>query len=188
MQKIPAFPKRIVEEFSVNQSVLALGFRKNIAAFTEDLFDFLVFVSLYGGSPVSKLFMNVREKLSLCYYCSAIDSWLSGSMFVLAGISAENRDKAYGEIMLQLDNVRKGDFTETEIDDAKKALINDYLKVSDELFLKERFLLKCFVSKMNLSVEEIVEKISAVTKDGIINAAKNTALDTEYFLKGTVEA
>jgi predicted Zn-dependent peptidase len=107
--------KEITEKCPVAQGKLSLGFRMGTVFGEDDYRALPVFIEMYGNSPVSKLFMNVREKLSLCYYCRAIPEGTKGIMIVTSGIEVANRQKAQDEILAQLESVKSGDFTEEEL-------------------------------------------------------------------------
>lgn len=174
----------VTEVQKVAQGKLVLGFRSGFAVADPDYLNFMVFNEVYGGSPVSKLFVNVREKLSLCYYCSSsIDSY-KGLMYVSSGVAVENRDKAFVEIMAQLDAVRRGDFSAEELANAilqpaKRLLPADRQSWCDgELFSWPKLF------GVDLTPEQMVAGFAHVTADGVVEAAKRVSLDTVYFLRG----
>ena len=104
---------------------LALGFRtRGACVWEEDNPALLVFNALYGGTPTSKLFLNVREKLSLCYFASSMLEKFKGVMVVSSGIEFRNYEKAKAEILAQLDNCRTGAFEDWELEGARRAVIS----------------------------------------------------------------
>jgi hypothetical protein len=84
----------------------------------------MLFNAVYGGTPTSKLFMNVREKLSLCYYASSSMDFLKGIMTVHSGIEFDKFNSAREEIMAQLECCRRGEIEEWEIEGARSILKN----------------------------------------------------------------
>ena len=67
----PAVPRRVEEALDVTQGKLAMGFRTGVDV-RDAAYPALTLVNaVYGGTTTSKLFMNVRERLSLCYYASS---------------------------------------------------------------------------------------------------------------------
>ena len=123
--------REITEIQQVEQGKMVLGFRSGYSVCDADYLDFMTFCELYGSSPTSKLFVNVREKLSLCYYCTAQMDSFKGLMFVESGIAPKNRDRAFAEIMAQLDAVRRGEFTEEELNNAIRSLQSNYRELTD---------------------------------------------------------
>jgi predicted Zn-dependent peptidase len=176
--------KNLVEEMPVSQSKLAMGFNCGIDPRADESYAMALCSCLYGGSAISKLFNNVREKLSLAYYVfSAVDRH-KGCMKVNAGIEASKYDEAFNEIMLQLDMMKKGEFTDEEIDFAKKTFKNSVGSVKDSLAATEDFYMGRTLLGVEESVDEYLEKINKVTREEIIAAAEKIQLDTIYFLKG----
>ena len=175
------------EEMEVNQGKLAMGFRIGTSAAAADYMDFGLFSMIFGESPTSKLFENVREKLSLCYYCYPVaDPW-KGVMVVSSGIEVENKQKAQDEILNQLEEMKKGNFTAKDIEDAKLYVINSFKSFSDSAggiigWYMSRLLLGSIVS-----IEDKIKEVNEATREGIINAANKITLDTVYFLKGVSE-
>ena len=97
------------------QSKLVLGLRVDgDETDYEELRPIRVMTALYGGTPFSRLFNNVREKLSLCYYCAARYDGATGLMMVDCGIESENKQKAQDEILAQLEAMKIGDWEEWE--------------------------------------------------------------------------
>ena len=108
-------PRRVEERLPVQQGKLVLGYRMGYEQAPEDFSAVNVMVNVFGGSPQSLLFQNVREKLSLCYYCSARLFRQKGVMMVQSGVEFENAERAITEISKQLDAVRAGEFTHDDL-------------------------------------------------------------------------
>ncbi len=178
--------KRQTEKMSVAQSKLVLGFKTGKVAY-EDMMALRLMTAIFGGTPHSKLFLNVREKLSLCYYCSARYNWNKGILLVESGVETENIDKAVEEILNQLDEVKKGNFDEEEIKAAKLSMCNSFRTVGDYLgALENWYVTQAFCEKI-LTPEEAADAVNAVTKEKVIEAAQCVKLDTEYRLVGSEE-
>lgn len=171
------------EEMSVAQSKLNIGFRLGKGAM-EDPFAFKMFNVIFGKSPTSKLFMNVREKLSLCYYCASMADTLKNVMFVYSGIETENYEKARDEILCQLDLMKKGDITEEEFDNAKAYLIDSYVQAGDSLSALITMQTAADIHGSDLTPDEQIQKVKEVTPERVVAVAQNIALDTVYLLKG----
>ena len=178
--------KIISEDQPVAQGKLSLGFRTGITLADHNYHVFTVFNEIFGHSPVSKLFLNVREKLSLCYYCSSIPEPIKGIMIVTSGIEVENKEKVQSEILLQLENMKNGSITLNELDAAKNSIINNYNEISDNpSYYKDWYLNRILAGRFD-SPDDAAEMIKTVTIDDIIEIAKNIKLDTVYFLRGTL--
>ena len=123
--------KEETDRMNLSQSKLVLGFRTKTAPNEADLNAVRLMLALYGGTPSSKLFLNVREKLSLCYYCAARPNVSKGIAFVDCGVEHENIEKAKAEILHQLELIRSGDFTDEELQHAKLSMINSFRSAGD---------------------------------------------------------
>ena len=179
--------KKSVEHQELRQGKLVLGFRTGIGA-TDAEYDALrVFNCIFGSGTQSKLFMNVREKLSLCYHCSS-RIYAKGVMMVTSGIEPKNYDKAKNEILLQLDEIKKGNITDEEMDSAKKRLRNSMLSVSDSPEALHSWYLNNNIFSLTDTPEDIIAKVERVTKDDVAKIAQAVTLDTEYFLCGKEES
>ena len=152
----------------------------------EDYKALPVFIEMYGNSPVSKLFMNVREKLSLCYYCRVVPEGTKGIMIVTSGIEVANKQKAQDEILSQLDKVRKGEFSEEELLLAKKSLKNAYNELNDSPAALEGWYLTRRLANVECTHDEVCDGFMSVTREDIIRVSKKIKLDTVYFLEGTL--
>ena len=175
--------KEITESFPMEQSKLSLGFRTGTVLSDGTWHIFSVFSEIFGGSATSKLFMNVREKLSLCYYCSCVSEAHKGIMVVYSGINACNRDKAQTEILAQLDAVKKGEISEDELESAKLCVINSYRAISDSPSTMEGWCTGRRLAGISTMPEECIELVRTVTAEDVVNIAKKITLDTVYFME-----
>lgn len=178
--------KTVIEEQKVSQGKLVIGLRSGFCLTDENYHVLALMNSLLGSSPTSKLFMNVREKMSLCYYCASRPNALKGILMISSGIEVENYDKTRDAIFAQIDALRSGDISDFELESAKKSLVNAYRELTDSpAGLVSWYLTRSFAERSD-SPEETAEKILSVTKSNIIDAAKKLSPDTVYFLKGTL--
>ena len=172
------------ERMQVSQGKLALGFRTGVGVTDKDCTAMSLFAEIFGGSPMSKLFMNVREKLSLCYYCRAsLDSY-KGIMLVLSGIQSKNKDKSFEAIMKELSDIQNGNVTTDEFEAAKLSLINSYKTLDDSPAALSAWYVSRIMCNSFEKPEQIVEKIQNTTIDEVIEVSKKVKLDTVYFLEG----
>ncbi len=176
----------VTEEMEVAQGKLVLCFRSGHIVSDKNYSAYSLFNNIFGGSPTSKLFENVREKLSLCYFCRSIPDAHKGILTVVSGIEVANRDKTADEIMAQLENMRRGEISSEEIDNAKRDLVNNYRALYDSATDLSTWYLSRLIGSSDKTVEQVIKELDAVTKEDIIACAKETELDTVFFLKGTI--
>ncbi|MCH5186948.1 MAG: insulinase family protein [Oscillospiraceae bacterium] len=180
--------RRVTEHLDVTQGKLAMGLYTGIAHNDPLIYAQMVMNGLYGGSVNSKLFNNVRERLSLCYYASSRADRMMGVMTVSSGIEFQNFDAAYNEIMAQLQAMKDGDFSDEEIDVIKKEICNSFRSRVDAVEALEDYYTTQILLGSDVSIEETIENIENVTREQIKEAAGRVALDTVYFLAGKEEA
>lgn len=177
--------KRGVEEEPVQQSKLVLGFRCGMTAPNENYAALRTMVDLFGGGTYSRLFLNVREKQSLCYYCGARLMSTKGIVTVQSGIETENAEKAEREILKQLEEMKAGGVTEEDLQKSHKAMEDYFLSVFDTPEELEGWFYSQVTDPVFETPEEVVESLKAVTVEDVIKAAKGVTLDTVFLLKGT---
>lgn len=176
----------VTDEMPVAQGKLVMGLRMGgVNVNSPDAAAFSVFNEMFGGSANSKLFMNVREAMSLCYYCRSMPDMFMSTLFISSGIEPENREKAKNAILEQLDAMKAGDFSDDDIAEAKLSLCNAYKELDDSASALCLWYLSRVIFGNNGTPEDTMEKIRAVTADEIRAAAKKVSLDTVYFIKGT---
>lgn len=176
--------KEVREQCVGKQGNLVMGFRTGTVLADGDYPKMALLSELYGGSATSMLFMNVREKMSLCYYCASIPEAVKGVMFVRAGIENKNYIKARDAILEQLDSIRSGSFSEEALDCAKLSLINAYREISDNPQSLQNWYIGRALSGIVQSPEEAIAVVREISKEEIVATAKKISLDTVYFLEG----
>ncbi len=181
-----AEPRTVVDHLDVTQGKLCLGFRTNGACIWKENYPaLLVFNALYGGTATSKLFLNVREKLSLCYYASANTDSLKGLCAVSSGVEFDKMQEAQEEILAQLEAVKAGDFTQEDLQSAKQAVVNLYKSVLDSRSQLEQYCLTAAVTGVwDDTPEETARKVETVTAEEVAAIARGLELDTVYRLMG----
>lgn len=178
---------RHVEEVQpLSQSKLSMAYR--IDCTPEDAMLFRLMAAVLGGVPSSKLFQNVREKMSLCYYCSAGLSLNSRTLFVESGVETENLEKAEREIGKQLEALQNGDLTEEELLSAKLALRNSLHAVEDSLPSLEGWCMGRTFRREDLSIQAAEEQLLSYTAQQVAQAAQKVYPAVVYCLKGSGSA
>lgn len=176
--------KEVRENCVGKQGNLVLGFRTGTVLADGDYPKMALLSELYGGSANSMLFMNVREKMSLCYYCASVPEAIKGIMLVRAGIENKNFEVARDAILNQLDMIKNGEFSDDDLLAAKLSLINAYREISDNPQAIRNWYTGRILSGITQSPEEAIKVIESVTKEHIVATANKIQLDTVYFLEG----
>lgn len=172
----------VTENMDVAQGKLVMGFSSDIYGNEKETSALAVMCDIFGGGPYSRLFNNVREKMSLCYYCSASSVKAKGLVMVDSGVEKENSDKAQAEILNQLEIIKNGDFTEDEFDSSIKSITDSLNSYNDSQGLLDVWYSVKIFDKQLLSPEDNLELIKNVTRNDVINAAKGINLHTVYKL------
>ena len=187
MNAVEAEPRYFEEHMDVTQGKLVLGFRLGECMEEPDRAAIHVFNAVYGSGATSKLFLNVREKLSLCYYASSAVILRKGLMIVSSGISFENFEAAKTEILAQLEAVRNGDISDDELLWAKRSVASDLRAALDSQGELEGYWLSQAIDGVDYSPLELAELCENVTKEDVMAIAKSVELDMVYFLCGEDE-
>ena len=175
--------EEVTERLTVNQSKLVLGFKSH----SDDDAALVLLQKIFGGTTSSKLFRNVREKMSLCYYCSAARNDLKGIMLVNSGVENENIEKTKNAVVEQLEEIKNGNFTDDDINFAEMAIKNDFKSVADSAGNVSSWYFDCIRKNDIVTPEEKLERYIGVSKERIIAAAKSMMLDSVYVLTGNEE-
>ena len=174
-----AVVSRIVENMDVEQSKLVMFFKSPL----RDRYALMVMSALYGGTESSKLFTVVREQMSLCYYCYSRGGYTKGYLSAEAGVDSSNLEKAEAECLNQLRAVAEGDFTDEEVNKVKLYLTNSIRSSCDSVGgISSRCFMDIIFPDIANSIEEMIERVNAVTREEITEAAASMKLDTVYTL------
>lgn len=179
--------KTVVDRLNVNQGKLNLGLRMNVRYADEDYAKALVYNGILGAYPHSKLFMNVREKESLAYYCSSRYDAHKGILTIQSGIEFANYEKALNIIEQQLDDVKKGIISDEELEQTKAMLSNAMREMLDSANDIAGFDFNKHFSGVERSIPGMIEQIASVTKQDVQQIAAAVELDTIYFLRDLQE-
>ena len=182
MQSAKETVKTVYERQNISQGKLSLGFYTGVTVRDPNYTAMQLLNIIYGAGVTSKLFLNVREKLSLCYYCGSGDNGQKGFMTVHSGIEFKNEKKAADEILAQLEEIKKGNISENELRDAKLALIDSAERIADSAINMLNWYFACVMNEAVITPKEKCEAIRAVKTEEIVKIAQNIRLDTYYFL------
>lgn len=172
----------VTESMDVAQGKLVLGL--DIEIDNEDLrYNVLIYNSLLGGSANSKLFQNVRERASLAYTASSNYYRYKNNIFINCGIEISNYEKALDIIKQQIEDMKKGNFTDEEIENAKKGIIATIKSIEDEQDTEITYYFGQEMSGKKLDVKTYINEVNKVSKQDVVEVANKVSIDTIYFLK-----
>ena len=179
----------VSEKMSVSQGKLALGFSTGICISPTDdrYYTALMLNEIFGGSASSKLFLNVREKLNICYYCSSSFSIYTGAIMVSSGIEVSKRKIAEQAILDQLHQIAAGNVSKQEFEVARRSLTNSYRQIYDTPFDIQSFYSGRALFDVKDTIEDCERKLLSVTVEEIVELAKAITLDATFFVEGVGE-
>ncbi|MHB8946416.1 MAG: EF-P 5-aminopentanol modification-associated protein YfmF [Bacillota bacterium] len=180
----PLHPREVIEEQAVKQGKLVMGFRTGITQGDPDYPALLGYNGVLGGFVHSKLFQNVREKASLAYYAHSGVNGAKGFIIIESGIDPANYERAREIIGQQVTAIREGDISDGEFESTKKALHNVIRQGEDDPSEMIAIQLAQARSGRFRTIQQRLEEISGITRDGIVGVAGRVTLDTIYFLRG----
>lgn len=172
----------VIESKEVTQGKLVIGL--DIALENEEeKYHALLYNSILGGTPNSKMFQNVREKAHLAYAASSSYIRQKNNIFVNCGIDIGNYEKALELIKKQIEDMKKGEFTEEDIQNAKKNIVSTIDLIDDEQDTGITYYFGQELSNHKITPEEYKNKVEKVNKESIIKIANGVSINTIYFLR-----
>ena len=175
--------REVTESMDVTQGKLVIGMRTGITASDPDYPALVLLNSVYGSGVTSKLFVNVREKRSLCYYASSAVEKFKGLMIVSSGISFDQYETARDAILAELDACRRGEITPEELESARRSLISAVRAGLDTPAALDDWYIGMSIEPCD-DPETMLQKLPALTVGDVVRAARRITTDTIYFLKG----
>ncbi len=178
--------RRVTDTLDVTQGKLAMGFRTGGITMSDSRYPaLLVCNTLYGGSGTSKLFLNVREKLGLCYFASSMIDKLKGVLMVLSGVECSDFEVAEAEILAQLEAVRNGDFTPEELNAAIRAVVSGLISRKDSQSQMEDDAVTGIIGTGTVPDQDaLIHAVEQVTTKQVAEVANMIHLDMVYRLTG----
>ncbi len=187
MNSVEESVREFSDELAVTQGKLVIGYRLGDCMDDLDIAAVYVFNAIFGGCVTSKLFMNVREKLSLCYYASSLIDLHKGLMIVSSGVDFDKFNAAKDEIFAQLEAIRHGDVTSDELLAAKKSVASDLRSILDSQYSLEGFCLSNTIDGLDFGPDELAAAVECVELDAVIEIANSVVCDAIYYLRGNGE-
>lgn len=180
--------KEVTERMDITQANLVMGFRTACTIYDPSWRAMSLYNAVLGGSLTSKLFCVLREKMSLCYSISSSPDALKGIMTVYAGIAPEKREIAISEALNQMDEIRKGNITPEELENARGALIHSLRGLQDNPAALADWYLPRILTGNFQTPDQIIAELEALTAQDVVKVSENITLDTIYTLTGKEEA
>ncbi len=179
-------PNEISEEMDITQGKLVIGL--NVREETlDDKYITLVYNTILGGGANSKLFQNVREKASLAYTAGSNYIRQKSNIFIRCGIEIKNKQKAIDIIKQQLEDMKHGEFSEEDLNNAKRSIISTIDFIPDEQDTQISYYFGQEFTGEVVSPEEYKKKVDTICKEQVVNMAKKVTIHTIYFLTGKEE-
>ena len=177
----------LVEEMDVTQGKLCLGYVSPVTNRDEDFVATQMMNTIFGAGMTSKLFMNLREKMSLCYAIGSGYYGTKGIVTVSAGIDFDKEQLVRREIAHQLEAIARGEITDEELTAAREALLSSLRGTHDSPGSIEGYYATAALSGLKLTPDAYMDAVRSVTKDQVARAARELKLHTTYFLKGVAQ-
>lgn len=175
--------RECTETMDVTQGKLVMGLRTGITVSDEDYPALLLLNAVFGAGMTSKLFVNVREKLSLCYYAGSSIEKFKGVMFISSGIAFENYETAKQAILHELEDCKDGIISDEELESARRQVLSALRAAMDSPAQMDEFYCGMALCEYD-DYPALMLKIGRLTGDDLSRAAKKLKLDTIFFLKG----
>ena len=170
---------------NVGQSVLEMGYHSPVKYGDDQHLPMLIMNGLLGEFAHSKLFTNVRENAGIAYTVSSQLDLFSGLLRMYAGIDRENRNQARKMMNHQLMDLKKGNFTDFELDQTKEMIRRSLLIAQDSQHtLVERLYLSVLFGKATFDIDRMLERLESVDKEAVCKAANSLKLQAIYFMEG----
>lgn len=174
----------VTETLDVTQGKLCMGFTTPITNRDPQFPAMQVMNTVFGAGMTSKLFVNLRENMSLCYSIGSGYHGSKGIVTLSAGIDFDKEELTRREALRQLDACKNGDITPQELHSAKAAIISSLEATHDSPGAIEGYYATAALSGMAMTPRQYMQAVEAVTLEQVVDAATGVRLDTTYFLKG----
>lgn len=177
-------PKFVEENLDITQGKLVMGFRTNMDFKNEKYYSLLMYSAILGGGAHSKMFLNIREKESLCYSIYSTLEKMKGLMFISAGIEISDYDKALELIYKEIDDMKNGNISKQEMENSRSYLVSNLRALNDSLSSLTDFYYNMSIQNTNRSLDDVIALVKKVKTEDVVEVAQDIYLDTVYFLKG----
>ena len=174
--------REVTERVEEKQSRMIMGYRLPVIEPDDRTMAARLMSLMFGGGTASLLFKHVREKLSLCYYCSSSYGRTSGLLFVRSGIDEVNYNQAIDEIKKQLAVIAENAFSDDEFNAARLVALSAFENISDSVSSIESWYANQYLDGCVRTPAQAAERMMAVTREQLAECASLARLDTIYML------
>lgn len=176
--------KYVEDHEDVLQGKLVIGYRTDVDPSGSDVYALSIYNRVFGGGTSSKLFNNVREKMSLCYYASSGTERAKGLLFVQSGIEFAKYKTALEAISAQQAEIQKGNITDAEFSGAVQGAVSELRAYKDSPSQLLGYYRRQLPFGEIVEIDRVIEKLLAVQPQDVIRIAQSVHMDTVYFLNG----
>lgn len=138
--------------------------------------------ALYGGLPTSRLFMNVREKQSLCYYCSASYGYFSGTLMIDSGVDHKNAARAAEAILKELKDMQQAPVTAKELANAKRYMRSMLSSAKDSPDALMNLAFSEWLMHTDRTLDDMMTACESVTAEEIQDALARYQPSVQYVI------
>lgn len=174
----------VTENADISQAKLCIGIETGLQNTGDDFYKLLVANEILGGGASSRLFLNVREKESLCYYIGSVLFRFKSFILCQAGIEADKLEKVLELIKAQIEDIKSGNVNKNELDTAVKGLIKKYSSISDYPASSMDFYLAQYMLSDKTDINGFADSLKKVSLEDVAETAQSFNIDTVYVLKG----
>lgn len=179
---LKAAPEHVSDTLPMmKQAILRMYFK---APELTDRFANQMLTLILGGLPTSRFFTNIREKKSLCYYCSAMAKFERKYMTAYAGVEPQNLKKTEKAILAEISDVAEHGVTAEELEAVNLYVQNSTRAIYDSPEALSSWYATQLHNDRILTPEQAAEELSRVTSGRVQAAARQYKLDTVYSLSG----
>ena len=174
---------RRVECFDTVQAKLCMLFTLGVPMRPDQMAAVRLAMALYGGSVTSRLFLNVRERDHLCYYCSSSFQSFTGSMAVNSGVEHADAARAEKAILKELDDLRSGPITAEELEDCRRSLLSGMAGIEDTLGgIETWYYMEVLRGGPVQTPDDARAALQAVTEEDVRTVLRQLTLSVSYLL------
>ena len=175
--------KHHIVEKNIEQTVLMMIYNSDITINDHLYWPLKLATAMLGQLPISLLFMEIREKRSLCYNISSSLLSFDGVMIINTGMDYKNIEQTETLIKQQIASIQVNTYTDELLESAKQLLINSVRSVIDNANAIMNFAYLNHLANNDQSYEQTIKKIEMITKEEIQQAFNSLSLNTTFILK-----
>lgn len=160
------------------QGTLCVGLRGDVDPLGDYYVPLQLATEILGGGTDAKLFRNVREKESLCYYINAQLYRFKSLMLIQCGVDAAQFEPVLGMVEEQFNALQQGDISEEELCHAKQSLSKRWKSLQDHPSGCVDFYASQYLLGDRTTIDQMLNKVSSVRREAVVEAVAGFAVDT----------